>query len=231
MVTQDEPSFLWLHIKKAAGQSVRNALSDVYVQTNRSTPSPFIALPKREWNDNLNNYRVPLGEYDYRRMLFVKRFLFPDTFKDMFKFCIVRNPYTRAVSSFLYEIRKDRSEKLLTRAAPRKRFKQYLESLPRVWERTRPRHRALHAAPVIPDITDETGALLVDFVGRLESIESDIDTICDAIGVARRELPRKHSTGGTTNYESFYDRTTRRLVEKLYGDDIERLGYRFPATR
>ena len=51
--------FFYLHIKKAAGQSMRNFLEDVYIQTDRFDPKPFIALPKNQWNDNLNNFRIP----------------------------------------------------------------------------------------------------------------------------------------------------------------------------
>ena len=228
MNSHDNPSFLWLHIKKAAGQSVRKALSDVYVETSRSRPTPFIALPRREWNDNLNNYRIPLGEYDYRRMLFAKQYLFPEAFDDMFKFCVVRNPYERAVSSFLYEIRKDRSERLLTRVFPKRMFRRYLEGLPDVWRRTKPRHRALHAAPVIPDIADEDAALLVDFVAHLESIETDLPRICEGIGIEPRELPRTHARRSNFDFSRFYDAPNRRLVERLYGEDIDRLGYVFP---
>lgn len=225
---QPDPSFLWLHIKKAAGQSVRKALSDVYVETNRSRPTPFVALPRAEWNDNLNNFRIPLGDYDYRRLLFAKRFLFPESFEGMFKFCIVRNPYARALSSFLYEIRNDRSHVAITRVFPRRMFRRYLRGLPRVWEKTKPRHRALHAAPVMPDICDENGAILTDYIARLESIETDLHAICEGIGIEQRELPRTHATGRSADPQQFYDTTNRRLVEQLYAEDIERLEYRFP---
>jgi hypothetical protein len=225
---QTDPSFLWLHIKKAAGQSVRKALSDVYVETNRSRPTPFIALPRAEWNDNLNNFRIHLGEYDFRRTLFAKRFLFPERFDEMFKFCIVRNPYKRALSSFLYEFRGDRSRMMAIRLFPRRSFRRYLQNLPTVWEKTKPRHRALHAAPVISDITDESGTILMDFVARLEQIDIDLQTICEGIGVPRRELPRTHSTGPPAKLDRFYDRENRRLVDQLYGEDIDRLEYTFP---
>jgi len=226
--TEADPSFLWLHIKKAGGQSIRGALSDVYVETNRSRPSPFIALPRAEWNDNLNNFRIPLGDYDYRRLLFAKRFLFPASFDGMFKFCVVRNPYARALSSFLYEIRNDRSRVAMTRLFPRSMFRRYLFGLPRAWEKTKPRHRALHAAPVMPDITDEQGTILTDYIAQLETIEDDLAYICKGIGIEPRAMPRKNTTGRSADPNQFYDSTNRRLVEKLYAEDIDRLEYKFP---
>jgi hypothetical protein len=233
MSVVSDPSFLWLHIKKAAGQSVREALGDVYVQTDRSLATPFVALPKAEWNDNLNNYRVPLGRYDYRRLLFARRFLFPDQFDEMFKFCVVRNPYSRALSSFLYDLRHGgaghkRRRVRLARLFPRRMFRRYLEELPAVWDKTEPRHRALHSAPVIPDITDENGRFLTNFVAKLESIETDIVQICEALGVAHRPFPRIHSSRSKINKNDFYDTRNRRIVERLYAEDIDRLEYSFP---
>lgn len=70
--------FLWLHIKKCGGTSMREALIPYYKETNRKEALPFIALPKDEWNDALNNYRIPLGKYDFKRMLFAKRFLYSE---------------------------------------------------------------------------------------------------------------------------------------------------------
>ena len=231
MSSTDQSSFIWLHIKKSAGQSIRRALGDAYVQTDRSVATPFIALDRSEWNDNLNNYRIPLGPYDYRRMLFAKRFLFPEQFDAMFKFCVVRNPYSRAVSSFLYEIRGDRSEKLRARLFPRRAFASYLSGLPEVWRKTKPRHRALHSAPVIPDICDDDGRLLVDFVGRLENLDADLATICDRIGIPFRGAQRVHTTRAKRPTSIFYDTRNRKLVERLYGEDIERLGYSFPEGK
>jgi hypothetical protein len=108
--------FFYLHIKKAGGQSIRAALSGYYVETNRYNTTPFVALPKKEWNDNLNNYRIPLGDYDYKRMLFAKNFLYSKKdFNNMFKFTIVRDPFERAVSSFLYLSKNIHRYKLLTK--------------------------------------------------------------------------------------------------------------------
>ena len=57
----------YLHIKKAGGTSFRQTFSPPYVQTDRSKKyKTFNSLPKEEWNDALNNYRISLGEYDYK---------------------------------------------------------------------------------------------------------------------------------------------------------------------
>ena len=62
-------SFFQLHIKKAAGQSMRKSLQGYYSQVNRFKPMPFVAQGKNYWNDILNNFRIPLDDFDYKRML------------------------------------------------------------------------------------------------------------------------------------------------------------------
>ena len=90
-----KPIFTWLHLKRRAGQSVRAAFGDSYRKTDRMNPQPFVSLPPEEWNDSLNNYRVPLGNFDYRHMLFAKTHLYEaETFDDAFEFTVVGYPMT-----------------------------------------------------------------------------------------------------------------------------------------
>ena len=94
----------WLHIKKSAGQTVRQVLSPEYLCVDRShMPITFIQADMSEYNDILNNFRIPLGEYQLKRALFAKKFLYSDRqWNQMHKFAFVRNPEERAVSAFKY---------------------------------------------------------------------------------------------------------------------------------
>ena len=97
----------WLHIKKSAGQATRKALEPYYVQTERkNNPKSFIQAPKEEWNDILNNFRTPLGPYQFRRSLFAQRYLYENEFEAMLKFAFVREPIDRCISQFFYLWRK-----------------------------------------------------------------------------------------------------------------------------
>lgn len=218
--------YIWLHIKKAAGQSMRTALGDSYVQTLRRVPTPFAALPKEQWNDNLNNFRVPLGDFDYRRMLFAKKCLYED-FDARFKFAIVRNPFDRAVSCWRY------LTKSVWRTSPRywwarRSFSYFLAMLPEVWESRSDRHIATHTAPMWPDICGENGELLLDFIGRLESINDDFRVVCEKLDIPFTPFPHVNKRQQrAAEYRQAYDRRTRASVERLFADDIQRLGYDF----
>src|SRR5690554_1220020 len=110
---QRETQFLWLHLRKCGGQSFRKSFTPPYVQSDREDTMPFIALPREQWNDALNNHRIPLGEYDYKRMLFAQRFLYTaEEFENTYKFTIVRNPFDRTVSLWKYLMITQESYKL-----------------------------------------------------------------------------------------------------------------------
>ena len=75
------------------------------------------------------------------------------------------------------------------------------------------------------------GTILVDFVGRYESLQRDFDAVCRTIGLPRLELPRR----GATEHPPFaqcYDVEMEEIVYRHFATDIERFGYRLPgATR
>ena len=227
-----DKGFFWLHIKKCGGESFRKTFSPPYVLTDRSINCrTFISLPKEEWNDALNNYRIPLGEYDYRRMLFAKKFLYTkDEFDSLFKFTIVRNPYSRAVSSWKYLMGEHSTKKLLTSPSKLKMklsFARFLEELPRLWEKKYNRLLATHTAPIWPDITDEEEQLLVDKLLYLESINDGIDYLNQHLDLSIKKFEHINKSRRSDDYRKHYNKKTRALVEKYYGDDIENLKYEF----
>jgi hypothetical protein len=223
-------NFFWLHIKKVAGNSIREALKGHYIQTDRINPKPFIALPKEEWNDNLNNYRIPLGEYDFKRMLFAKTFLYSETeFENMFKFVFVRNPYDRTVSSWRYISRYSKKWKYLNKILPAKKcYELFLEQLSKEWKTKSNRHTATHTAPYLSDITDNNGNYLVDFVGKLENIDHDFAVVCKELNIENKSLSRLNLTSSKTkHYSRFYTKKAKQIVEDLYKNDIKEFGYTF----
>lgn len=224
--------FFWLHIKKGAGQTIRRALSDHYVATDRRRHSRLstLALPQR--NDWINNYRNRLGRYDFHRMRFARDIAYrQDEFARMYRFTFVRDPYDRAVSMWYYL---DRRSATLSEpgSVQRRRFAAFLRRVPVYWKlKLFCRHAALHTRPVLPDITDTDGTTrLVEHVGHVESLQHDLDIVCDAIGVscvmaARTNVGRRRTQD--VPYVAYYDDECRELVERLFGDDISAFGYEF----
>jgi len=219
--------FFWLHIKKCGGESFRKTFTPPYVQTDRiHNPKPFIAVPKQEWNDVLNTFKIPLGEYDFRRMLFAKKFLYSaEEFNSMYKFVIVRNPYDRAVSAWKYLMRGDQFNpkyKLMKDS-----FEYFLSELPHHWNAKYNRHIATHTAPIWNDITDETGNLLVDRIIKLENINTEIELLNDVLNTSIPNFEHTNKNRINNDYINYYNDNSKKLVDELYYDDILNLNYSF----
>jgi hypothetical protein len=197
-------------------------------------PYAFIHIPK---NGGLTIRRV-LGDGFYRRSCMgevgratlYQQYLGEQRWNQAFKFCVVRNPYDRAVS--IWRFLRLGYEASLHKNFGRSSggsygygrdftFHEFLEGFPEpnLWERWHMTTQSFH-------VTDESGGLMVDFVGRLEQFQQDFDTVCDRIGMRRVQLPHENRTGHE-HYTRYYNAETRRLAEQRYGEDIERFNYQF----
>jgi hypothetical protein len=94
---------------------------------------------------------------------------------------------------------------------------------------------------------DRNGNLLVNFVGRFETLQADFDKVCEHLGIADSCLPHRNRSDKKSrdlrrkarNYlfmngenqlqgiDEFYDEETRQAVAEYYRKDIETFGYEF----
>jgi len=65
-----------------------------------------------------------------------------------------------------------------------------------------------------------------DFVGRYESLQSDFAIVCDHLGLPELLLPH-HNPSERSDYRPYFNRHTRRLVERIYERDFEAFDYSF----
>jgi hypothetical protein len=74
-------------------------------------------------------------------------------------------------------------------------------------------------------VYDMDGRMLVDFVGRYESLEADFAEIMERVGL-NLKLPHLNPTKHR-DYRSYYSAATRDRVAELWAIDIENFGYTF----
>ncbi|MDQ2756918.1 MAG: sulfotransferase family protein [Actinomycetota bacterium] len=131
----------------------------------------------------------------------------------MHRVAVVRNPWDRMVSVYHYQRQTvpDKHEK-----ATSLDFRDYVLS-----------GGSGSAFTTFADFAgDGQGALKVDTVLRVESLDDDFSTLCAARGLTGVSLPRKN-TSARGDYREMYDDETHAVVARAFAVDIERFGYAF----
>lgn len=144
-------------------------------------------------------------------------------FDGLFKFTMVRNPYTRTLSAYL--------DKVERRALRHNRESSYGEFL-RALKKGRYLYSNAHWAPQVALMLIPVEQL--DFIGKTESLERDLAEIKRRI---RPELEqpvtsfRGNATSAGDKLRAYYDAECIALVRELYRADFEIFGYstEFPA--
>ena len=207
-VISDRFNCIFVHIPKTAGQSIENfflRLHGLSWETRgslllRFNPDPARG-PERLAHLTAREY-VDCG------------YVTAERFEAAFKFAFVRNPWDKVVSDYHY-----------FGYAKRLSFKEFVAK--RMTTRNRYKNATRHVMQQRDFIYDEAGNLLVDFVGRFESLQQDFDQICARLGIAETALPHSNRSSGKRSYSDYYDEFLLKQVGQIYAKDIETFGYQF----
>lgn len=203
--------FIYIHIPKCAGKSLTKAFRAGGVELEFLGPA-LPAHKERYGIADLWLHHLPAST--------LKRAVPDEVWDTYFKFAFVRNPWDLLVSYYHYHKKE---------AAESEEFRQ---SWPRIAERFRRTsnfeewvHTGIYVQPHLNFIADAEGRLMVDFVGRFETLRRDFQTVCERVGL-RAQLPHENSTEHAP-YREYYNETTRELVRRKFRRDIETFGYEF----
>ncbi|MGM0676620.1 MAG: sulfotransferase family 2 domain-containing protein [Pseudomonadota bacterium] len=211
-------NFLFVHIAKTGGTSVRAALSRYRYQGPWGVPL-FLA----DKLDQLSGHRIGAKFPRHAKAIAAREMLPAELYDNLFKFVFVRNPWDLQVSSF-FHIRKERPH-VLEGVETFEQFVKLKFDPQREWNYMLDTSKELQRDYV----TDMGGRCIVDFIGHYESLQEDFDTTCDRIGIPRVALPHRRKAEGRDDYRRYYTDETARIVEAHYRPDIEMFGYRFDA--
>ena len=212
--------FIFIHNYKAAGTSVRSALAPyalVRPASNRMLQQllhrrPDAGMRLERWltRSRLTPVLLRLGLQRFPRhnRAVALRERLPDRlWTEYFKFGFVRNPWDREVSTF--GMRKRRGD-----FPAEYGFERYIgEYLP------------AHALPQSDLFCDAEGQVLVDCIGRFESLREDFRAIVDRVGI-QAALPHLNRSEHP-DYRTMYAPGMVDVVGRLYRQDIERFQYAF----
>lgn len=159
-----------------------------------------------------------------------------DRYSDYWKFCFVRNPWDRLVSSYHDAIRPPDTKHPVYRDGVKKgytklegfssgmSFAEFLEQVVKIPDTRAERHFMSQHCYVF----DRRGRKLVDFVGRFEHLDADLRSICERLNIHEVELPHLlKSKERESSYRDYYDERLKALAARRYAQDIEVFGYEF----
>ena len=163
-----------------------------------------------------------------------------ERWRNYFSFAFVRNPWDRLVSWYAM-IQHNRSQLPPALREQRSPFQSAL------WNQVVQNGGSFeeflrHCTPVVFDagcaksfafnqieyLTDSDGKMLVEFVGRFERLEKDVQTVFDRLGIDDATLARQNSSDHE-HYSSWYSAYTRDLVAERFARDIDAFGYEFES--
>jgi hypothetical protein len=239
--SMSQRQLFWLHVKKSAGITTRSLLKPHYTEVDRANNSnTFIQALPEEYNDILNNYRVVLGAYQFKRCLYAKKYLYPKKWEQMFSFAFSREPTDRCVSMFYYLFWKDTGYMKNTARA----FTRYIRSKKFIFSTSYAfdvfldyahqarcsdsiyyplgNHFTTHTAPMWDDITDFTGNVLLDRVYRVENLIEGINSAFEECGIAKRLDSSVKKLNQNKRRKAYIpNQHQREKIREIYSRDFE----------
>lgn len=202
MILSNRKRFVFFAFNKTGSSSIERALGAY--QSRIAT----------RWLRVKYSHRGHPAIFKHASPLHVRPLLGERKWADYFKFCFVRNPFDRLVSLYFYHRQRIPTTHPL---ASQLTFDDWLLG-----------GGAGSALRLMTDfVTDESGNLILDFIGRYENLASDFRTVCGQLGI-KAELPYDNSTR-RDHYSNYYSDRTRNEVERLFAEDLERFDYTFES--
>ena len=209
-------NFLFVHIAKTGGTSVRAALNPL-----RWRDPYYVPIFLCSKLSKLTGHRIGVKFPRHAKVIAAKEMLPRELFDNLFKFAFVRNPWDLQISSY-HHIRRERPHLL----AGINDFEQFLR-----WKLDPARPYQYHIDTSIElqsdYLVDLNGKIIVDFIGKYEQLQEDFDEVCRRIGITSKTLPHKRKATDRSDYRQYYNDDTARLVADNFRRDIENFGYSF----
>ena len=206
MIISGLHKFIFAAIPKTGTHAVRRALREhlgpgdmeqVGLFVQRKLPIPELA--------RLGHGHLTLAQ--------ARAHLPPQDFDGFFKFAFVRNPFDRFISYCAFVTREDGEFE----RDPHKVMREIVDDPPADHILFHPQHSF---------ITDAAGALLTDYVGRVEEMQASYDKIAERVGIPSAALDKVNSSN-RRDYRDYFDSELTDGVAKLYARDLILFGYEF----
>jgi hypothetical protein len=205
MVLSEARKFLFIHIPKAAGTSIRRALE------------PYAVTDHLAYSRGIDDYVARERQFPPHLTYAAAAKVLKVDLNAYYTFAFVRNPWDRYVSMYEYVLNTP-THALHPRCAAGG-FDGFIGDVTGGRATFDSKHQIafLAAAP---------GMKPVAYVGKMESIGEDFPAVCRHLGLPGVDLPFLNRTDHRP-YRSYYSDLTRKQVERYCGEEIDAYGYAF----
>ncbi|MDJ0581312.1 sulfotransferase family 2 domain-containing protein [Crocosphaera sp.] len=227
MLISNKYKFIFIHIHKTGGTSIKSALRSRIPLTDVLISHLFSGNTRAK--DVVYNYQLMQKSYNVKKTHSfqavnklqekVKSNFFsrPFSLDNYFKFAFVRNPWTHQASLYHHILRdtKHFQHEAVSKAG---NFENYIDWLVHDSNQTQQKEF----------ITDYNGEVIIDFVGRFENIEVDFQTICKTLNLDIKLPHVNRNPHAKKDYRDYYTKETQKMLYDYFREDIEFFGYSFP---
>ena len=206
MILSHSQKFVFVHLYKTGGTSVRRCLEkyDAAYKIHHWAKSKLTSKP-------VFNSRIA---HKHATAQTIRETIGAEVFDQYFSFCFVRNPWAWQVSLYHYVL-KDPSHNQHELFKGFQGFDEYLD-----W-------RCDGNVQFQKDyLVDGQNKQIVKFIGRMENLDEDFQTICETLGLSLPAPPHLNQSV-SEGYRSFYSQRAEAMLAEAFKPDIDFLGYQF----
>jgi hypothetical protein len=235
MILSHSRKFIFIHLHKTAGESVSLALLPHLARGDLVLGTTL----RGEFNNAWYDRRYKLQKHSGARK--VRKHVGPEIWDSYLTFGFVRDPVDRARSLYHYyekmlKLRRQTSLRNVLGMLPGMEFrdvyrwpgmKAYMDSANFSEFIRHPNFntRYLGTRRQSDMLCDPDGRLLVDVVGKYETLQDDFSAIAARLGLKDATLPWRNTSGNREAARAPVDPADRAFIAEMYAKDYEIFGY------
>ena len=239
MIICNSRKFIFVHLYKCAGTSVTVTLAPILTWQD-------IVCGSTRYGAKLNPlFREQFDLHKHSPAARIREVVGEAIWNEYFTFTFVRNPYDRIISLYTYldrQVRRRGLRRYIRRFIGEGKRELWSWPATRAYLETRSfgqfiRHDSMQKAASMRSqrsslLADDTGRIMLDYVGRVEHIDHDFAQVTERIGCPSLALEEHNVSDRSGNRDQFYgSQQDYDYVYEMFRDDFDAFGYeRCPPT-